>query len=310
MLGIVRDPRHPEAHGTVVSDFTENVDVFPTICDAIGIDVPAQCDGMPLTPFLAGRAAPVVARRGALGIRLALGVHLPGPAPLAVGPAPRVQAPDGAAFGRRPPTCSTATAQWRCFDLAADPGWGTEITDPGVVLEHAQSMLTWRSRHADRTLSDMLLYDGGIGRVPGCRADDAPRAPGRCSTLDGVGPSEETDGLSELDHGLQCAFELARARPDDGELHVAGLVHDIGHRFGPDERPRRASGGRQVRRLLGDRVAGLVEAHVPAKRYLVTTDASLPVAAVRREHPHPRRSKEGRSPRPRWPRFEASSLCR
>ena len=53
-------------------------------------------------------------------------------------------------------------------------------------------------------------------------------------------PSEETDGLSELDHGLQCAFELAAVRPDDHELQVAGLVHDIGHRFGPDEQPRRA----------------------------------------------------------------------
>ncbi len=86
-------------------------------------------------------------------------------------------------------------------------------------------------------------------------------------------PSEETDGLSELDHGLQCAFELARVRPADTELHVAGLVHDIGHRFGPDE-SHGTLGAAQVRPLFGARVAGLVEAHVPAKRYLVTTDAS------------------------------------
>jgi predicted HD phosphohydrolase len=86
-------------------------------------------------------------------------------------------------------------------------------------------------------------------------------------------PSEETAGLSELDHGLQCAFELARTHPDDTELQVAGLVHDIGHRFGPDER-HGVVGAEHVRGLLGDRVAGLVEAHVPAKRFLVTTDAS------------------------------------
>jgi hypothetical protein len=27
-------------------------------------------------------------------------------------------------------------------------------------------MLVWRSQHAERTLTDMLLRDGGIGRVP------------------------------------------------------------------------------------------------------------------------------------------------
>ena len=84
-------------------------------------------------------------------------------------------------------------------------------------------------------------------------------------------PAEQTVGLSELDHGLQCAFELAVARPDDPALQLAGLVHDIGHRFGSDE-DHGVLGAEQVRGLFGDRVAGLVEAHVPAKRYLVTTD--------------------------------------
>lgn len=88
-------------------------------------------------------------------------------------------------------------------------------------------------------------------------------------------PSEETSGLSELDHGLQCAYELSRARPTDRELQLAGLVHDIGHRFGPDQ-SHGVMGAERVRGLLGERVAGLVEAHVPAKRYLVTTDPSYP----------------------------------
>jgi predicted HD phosphohydrolase len=89
----------------------------------------------------------------------------------------------------------------------------------------------------------------------------------------GSAPSEETDGLSELDHGLQCAFELAQVCPADHELQVAGLVHDIGHRFGPDE-SHGVLGAEHVRSLFGHRVAGLVEAHVPAKRYLVTADSS------------------------------------
>ena len=54
VLGIVRDPRRPEAHGSVVERFTENVDLFPTVCEALGLAIPAQCDGLPLTPFLEG----------------------------------------------------------------------------------------------------------------------------------------------------------------------------------------------------------------------------------------------------------------
>jgi predicted HD phosphohydrolase len=83
--------------------------------------------------------------------------------------------------------------------------------------------------------------------------------------------SEETPGLSELDHGLQCAQALARAHPLDLQLQVAGLIHDIGHRFGSDVDHGRL-GAARVRGLLGERVADLVEAHVPAKRYLVTVD--------------------------------------
>jgi predicted HD phosphohydrolase len=84
-------------------------------------------------------------------------------------------------------------------------------------------------------------------------------------------PSEDIAGLTELDHGLQCAYRLACRRPLDVELQLAGLVHDVGHQFGPDDQHGEL-GGRLVRPLLGERVAGLVEAHIAAKRYLVATD--------------------------------------
>jgi len=84
-------------------------------------------------------------------------------------------------------------------------------------------------------------------------------------------PSCEGGGLSELDHLLQCAAELARSRPDDTELQLAGLVHDIGHGFGSDADHGRL-GADFVRPVLGGRVADLVAAHVPAKRFLVATD--------------------------------------
>ncbi len=54
ILGIVRDPSSPQGHGRVVTEFTENVDIMPTLCAAIGVPVPVQCDGVPLTPFLRG----------------------------------------------------------------------------------------------------------------------------------------------------------------------------------------------------------------------------------------------------------------
>jgi arylsulfatase A-like enzyme len=162
---IVRDPSHPEAHGSIVTGFTENVDVFPTICEAIGLDIPAQCDGMPLTPFLRGEQPPWWRHEAHWEYDwrweyIPFGPH--------TWPWDRRLESKHLTVARSESVAYVqyANGAWRCFDLAADPTWRTEITDPGVVLDHAQSMLTWRSRHADRTLSDMLLFDGGIGRIP------------------------------------------------------------------------------------------------------------------------------------------------
>jgi predicted HD phosphohydrolase len=82
----------------------------------------------------------------------------------------------------------------------------------------------------------------------------------------------ERAGFSLLDHGLQCAYLLRCRRPDDVELQVAGLVHDIGQTLtGNDEAAHGEAAARFVRPVLGSRVAALVRLHVPAKRYLVAT---------------------------------------
>jgi len=84
---------------------------------------------------------------------------------------------------------------------------------------------------------------------------------------------DDGDPLPVLDHSLQCAALLARQFPDDLELQAAGLVHDVGHRIAPGESAQHGViAADAVRGLLGDRVAALVELHVPAKRYLVTVD--------------------------------------
>jgi len=84
--------------------------------------------------------------------------------------------------------------------------------------------------------------------------------------------SVEGEGLTELDHGLQTAALLEREHPGDLVLQVAGLVHDLAHPWDGPGQPRHAGmGARAVREVFGPRVADLVLAHVPAKRYLVAT---------------------------------------
>jgi predicted HD phosphohydrolase len=88
----------------------------------------------------------------------------------------------------------------------------------------------------------------------------------------GAGGTDAED-VDLLAHGLQCAALLAEVAPDDAELQVAGLVHDVGTVLWPD-RPRRhaRAGAAAVADLLGERVAWLVGHHDEAKRYLVTVD--------------------------------------
>jgi len=163
ILGIVRDPRRPAGAGSVVTDPTENVDVFPTICDLLDVPIPAQCDGHPLTPFIEGERPP--AWRTEAHWEWDWRDSLP------IG--------SDETWNRRTDRCNLAVVRgdthayvqfgngtWRCFDLAADPTWRTVTTDPAVVLPLAQAMLRWRSEHLDRNLTGFWLRDGGVGRRP------------------------------------------------------------------------------------------------------------------------------------------------
>ncbi|MGV9677491.1 HD domain-containing protein [Nocardia sp. NPDC003482] len=87
-------------------------------------------------------------------------------------------------------------------------------------------------------------------------------------------PDRSGDPVDILDHDRQCAELLRRSHPEDEELQVAGLVHDIGHALVPgDDAGHGRHGADAVRGLLGPRVARLVELHVVAKRYLAATDS-------------------------------------
>ncbi|MET7518526.1 inositol oxygenase family protein [Streptomyces sp. NPDC005480] len=86
-------------------------------------------------------------------------------------------------------------------------------------------------------------------------------------------PDRSGDPVDLHDHALQTAALLRRGHPSDKELQLAGLVHDIGHLLHPgDDAGHADTAAAAVRGLLGERVARLVQLHVPAKRYLATSD--------------------------------------
>lgn len=165
IVGIVRDPSRPAGHGTVVTEFTENVDIAPTLCELMGIAVPLQCDGLPLTPFLDAQQPP----------HWRTAAHYEWDWRDAMIPFGNWQWPWQRTLERRNLAVARTTdhayvqlgdGDWLCFDLAADPTWCTTTTDPAVVLPLAQRMLVWRQQHLDRTLTGMLMRGGGIGRRP------------------------------------------------------------------------------------------------------------------------------------------------
>ena len=165
ILGIVRDPRPGRARGAATDRFTENVDVFPTLCEAMGIQVPAQCDGLPLTPLLAGEDPPWWREAASWEFDWRGGLIADGPSPW---PWDRRLERQNLAVRR---TAAAAYVHFGdgshlAYDLAADPTWRAPLTDPARVLAEAQGMLTWRARHADRTLTGMLADKGGLGRWP------------------------------------------------------------------------------------------------------------------------------------------------
>ena len=175
---VVRDPFAPAdaTRGLVVRQPTESVDVSATVLDWLGLEVPRQVDGWPLTPFLRTGVAPEHWRTAAhwewdfrhAQFRVAeqyFGV--PGEhcslAVLRSADAKYVQfAADAAVL---PPLL---------FDLKADPGHtcnlaasqvgsagtGSPAGEAGLELAMAQDMLRWRMRNLERTLTNCYLAPG------------------------------------------------------------------------------------------------------------------------------------------------------
>ena len=165
---IVVDPRAEGdgGRGTVVGAVTESVDVLPTICEFLGVEVPVQADGWSLAPFVRGEPAPAHWRDTAhfewsfadpvyQGAEKTFGLPMNHCA-LAVSRGPRhkyVQfAADASVF---PPLL---------FDVATDPAQTHNLLAEGgpdvgrPAWEATQELLQWQMRTAERTLSGSFLH--------------------------------------------------------------------------------------------------------------------------------------------------------
>jgi arylsulfatase A-like enzyme len=162
---IVRHPGRPGTVGRVVTEYTEGIDILPTLAELLDQEVPAQCDGASLVPFLDG-ATPGRWRRAA-HYEWDWRDFIMGPTRTSGGPDAAlerhnlaVERSDDHAY------VQFSDGSWLCFDLAADPTWCTTTTDPEVVLPLAQSMLTWRSTHLGGIYTQRLLGPDRRGLWP------------------------------------------------------------------------------------------------------------------------------------------------
>ncbi|HTR63630.1 MAG TPA: alkaline phosphatase family protein [Candidatus Binataceae bacterium] len=162
---IVRDPREQgdATRGTVVSAFTENVDIMPTMLESIGAEVPLQCDGTSLRPFIESTRRPGQWRSEAHWefdfrkpdddtVERTLGLTMHQCTMNII----RSERYKYVHFTKLPPLF---------FDLEKDPGEFVNLAGDSaylpLVLEYAQKLLSWRMNHDEQTLTHIVLSEQG-----------------------------------------------------------------------------------------------------------------------------------------------------
>ena len=162
---IVRDPAARDTRGRQLDEFTENVDIMPTLLDWLGADIPVQCDGISLLPALNSGAFPPNWRTEAHWEFDFRDVVEGEPMEQSLGVTQhqctlnviRSKRYKYVHFTHLPPVF---------FDLESDPGeFINQAANPDYlpgVLEYAQKMLSWRMNHDEQTLTHMALTNDGV----------------------------------------------------------------------------------------------------------------------------------------------------
>ncbi|MEZ5862058.1 MAG: alkaline phosphatase family protein [Geminicoccaceae bacterium] len=163
---IIKAPGAAATRGSVVGDFTESIDVVPTILDWLGAEIPETWDGESLLPYLHGQTPP----------RPRDAIHYEHDFREVYSAAPQK------ALGLRMAQCSLAairderfkyihfpTLPPLLFDLREDPHEMRNLAgDPAhaaTVRDYAQRMLTWRMEHMERTLTGVQAGPEGLKSI-------------------------------------------------------------------------------------------------------------------------------------------------
>lgn len=161
---IIRDPRQAQSKGRQIQQFTEAVDIMPTVLELLHAQAPTHLDGQSLAPWLRGED-PSDWRDAAhweFDFR-----NVP-------------KGPDGQLFGLKPQQCNLAVLRTKThkyvhfggglppllFDLKEDPDeLVNRAADPdyrSIRGDLAEQMLSWRAEHLDQSLALSELTEDGV----------------------------------------------------------------------------------------------------------------------------------------------------
>lgn len=166
---IVRDPRAAAdgTRGSIRSEFTEAVDLMPTILEWLGQALPAQCDGRSLLPFLEGDLPADWRQEAHFEFDFRDVQHKIPETRLGISSDECYLA---ALRGKKWKYVHFPALPPLLFDMEADPAEARNLAaDPAyrdVLLDCAQKMLSWRMRHAEHSLNRIAITAEGPIEAP------------------------------------------------------------------------------------------------------------------------------------------------